>query len=53
MASFNQLVDALASFSKRYNEGRGNVWPREEADKLRKAMHRLEQVEKSLRDESK
>jgi hypothetical protein len=50
-AKFNQLVDAVAGFSKRYNEGQGTVWPRQEAEKLRKAMLQLQQVEKSLRGE--
>ena len=50
-AKFNQLVDAVAGFSKRYNEGQGAVWPRQEADKLRKAMLQLQQVEKSLRED--
>jgi len=48
---FNQLVDAMASFAKEYNEGKGSTWPRREADKLRKAMRQLQSLEKSLRDE--
>ena len=48
---FNELVDAVAAFSKRYNEARGSVWPQREAEKLRKAIRHLQQVEKSLRDE--
>ncbi len=50
---FNQLVDAVASFAKVYNEGKGTVWPQREAEKLRKAMHQIEQLEKSLRDDPK
>ena len=50
-AKFNQLVDAVADFSKRYNEGQGAVWPRQEADKLRKAILQLQKVEKSLRED--
>ena len=50
---FNQLVDAVASFAKAYNQGKGAVWPKGEADKLRKAMHQIEQLEKSLRDDLK
>jgi len=48
---FNQLVDAVASFAKRYNEGKGTTWPQREADKLRKAMRQLQSIEKSLRDD--
>jgi hypothetical protein len=47
-ARFNHLVDAVSDFSKRYNEGKGAVWPHREAVKLRKA---LQELEKSLRDE--
>ena len=46
---FNQLVDAVAGFAKRYNQGQGAVWPRQEADKLGKAIRELQQIEKSLR----
>jgi hypothetical protein len=48
-AMFNQLVEALNNFANRYNEGRGNVWPKREADKLGKAMRQIQQFEKSLR----
>jgi hypothetical protein len=51
-ARFNELVNAVAAFSKRYNEGHGAVWPKREADKLSKAMHQLQQIEKLLRDTS-
>jgi hypothetical protein len=50
-AMFNQLVEALNNFATRYNEGRGTVWPKREADKLRKAMHQVQQFEKLLRDD--
>jgi hypothetical protein len=50
---FNQLVDAVANFARVYNQGKGTVWPQREADKLRKAMHQIEQLEKSLRDDPK
>ena len=46
---FNQLVDALYGFAVQFNEGKGSVWPQREAAKLRKAMHQLEEVEKSFR----
>ena len=48
---FNQLVDAVAGFAKRYNHGKGHTWPDREAEKLRKAMRELQSVEKSLRDD--
>src|SRR4051812_3631934 len=44
---FNQLIEAINGFANRYNEGKGNVWPRREADKLRKAWRQMEQLEKS------
>ena len=50
-AMFNQLVEAVNNFANRYNAGRGTVWPKHEADKLRKAMHQIQQLEKSLRDD--
>jgi hypothetical protein len=48
---FNQLVDAVAKFSKQYNQGKGQVWPKREAEKLGKAMRELQTVAKSLRDD--
>ena len=48
---FNQLVEAINNFASRYNAGRGTVWPKREADKLGKAMRRIQQFEKSLRDD--
>jgi hypothetical protein len=50
-AMFNQLVEAVNNFANRYNAGRGTVWPKHEADKLRKAMRQIQQLEKSLRDD--
>jgi hypothetical protein len=49
-ARFNELVNAVAAFSKRYNEGHGVVWPKREAERLAKAMHQLQQAEKLLRE---
>ena len=48
---FNQLVAAVGSFAKRYNEDKGTIWPQQEADKLRKAMRQLQSLEESLRDD--
>ena len=45
---FNQLVEAVASFARRYNETKGQAWPLREAEKLRQAMRELQAVEKSL-----
>ena len=48
---FNQLVNAVADFGQQYNQGKGAVWPRREADRLRKAIREIQQVETSLRDD--
>jgi hypothetical protein len=45
---FNQLVDAVSVFARRYNEGKGSTWPNREASQLRKAMRQLQSAEKSL-----
>jgi prolyl-tRNA synthetase len=42
---FNELIKAINSFAKQYNDGNGMVWPQGEAAKLEKAMR---SVEKSL-----
>ena len=39
---FQKLVDALQHFADRYNKGEGNVWPRKEAEALRKAYRNLD-----------
>jgi hypothetical protein len=39
---FNDLIKAVSSFVDQYNGGKGNVWPKREADKLAKAMRSLE-----------
>jgi hypothetical protein len=52
LEKYNQLVQALEAFSKRYNEGKGNIWPQHEVDNLRKAMHQIQQVESSLREDA-
>ena len=46
--AFNQLVDAVSDFSRRYNEGKGATWPSKEAEQLRRAMHDLQSLDKSL-----
>jgi len=50
-AMFNQLVEAINNFASRYNSGQGTVWPKREAEKLGKAMRRIQQFEKTLRDD--
>jgi len=52
-AKFNQLVEAIASFSREYKKSKGAIWPQREADKLRKALHELQASEKSLREDTK
>ena len=47
---FNDLVSALAAFSKRYQDGHGSVWPKREAEKVAKAMRQLQAVEKQFRE---
>ena len=39
---FNDLIKAVSSFVDQYNGGKGNVWPKREADKLARAMRSLE-----------
>jgi hypothetical protein len=46
--SFNKLVDALGSFSSRYNGGHGQTWPAKEAEELKRALRELQSSDKSL-----
>ena len=39
---FNDLIKAVSRFVDQYNEGKGNIWPKREADKLEKAMRSLQ-----------
>ena len=41
---FRQMVNAAANFAKAYNEGKGMVWPPSEANKLGKALRKLQGV---------
>lgn len=45
---FNKLVDAVAEFAKEYNHGKGQVWPRPQAEKLRRAMMELQTLDGGL-----
>jgi hypothetical protein len=47
-ARFNELVKALEEFSDRYAAGQGAIWPKREAEKVAKAMRRLQEVEKQF-----
>jgi hypothetical protein len=47
-ARFNELVKALKEFSDRYRAGHGAIWPKREAEKVAKAMRRLQEVEKQF-----
>lgn len=43
-AKFNAVVSAVEAFGKKYNRGRGKVWPRREAEALRKAIGELQKA---------
>jgi hypothetical protein len=38
---FNRLVSAMDAFQREYNASGGKVWPRKEADALKKAIQTL------------
>jgi hypothetical protein len=40
----NRLVDAIEAFGKKYNDGKGSVWPKREADALRNAPAELQEL---------
>lgn len=41
---YQELVDAMNLFARKYNDTKGNVWPMKEADAIRKALKRLENL---------
>ena len=41
---FNALVQAVELFGKQYNDGKGHLWPKREADQLRKALTELQEL---------
>jgi hypothetical protein len=41
---FNALVKAIEAFGKKYNEGKGQLWPQQEAAILRKALLELQKL---------
>ena len=54
-SKFNALIKALSAFSKKYNEGSGQLWPTKEAEALRKALTELQRAPmfRARRDSSK
>lgn len=46
---FNQLVQAVEEFSVAYNQNKGQAWPNEKAEALRKAMAALQKVDPNLK----
>jgi flagellar hook-basal body complex protein FliE len=46
---FNQLILAVEQFSVAYNQTRGQAWPADKAEALRKAMLELQKAEPSLK----
>lgn len=41
---FNALAKAVETFGDRYNEGNGQIWPKREADQLRKALAEFQEL---------
>jgi hypothetical protein len=41
---YQELVDAMNAFAKKYNDTKGNVWPLKETEAIRKALKRLEEL---------
>lgn len=41
---FNTLVKAVELFGKRYNDGKGHLWPKREADELRRALAQFQEL---------
>lgn len=39
---YQELVEAMNAFARKYNESKGNVWPHKEAEAIRKAWKRIE-----------
>ncbi len=45
---FNKLVQAVEEFSLAYNQNRGQAWPNDKAEALRKAMAELQKIDPNL-----
>jgi hypothetical protein len=41
---YQELVEAMNAFAKKYNDSKGNVWPAKEAEAIRKALKRIEDL---------
>ena len=50
---FNRLVEAVEKFAVDYNTNKGQVWPHEKAEALRRAMLDLQKQEMAFRKEAK
>ena len=46
---FNRLVQAVEVFSLAYNQNKGQAWPNEKAEALRKAMAALQKIDPNLK----
>jgi len=46
---FNKLVQAVEEFSIAYNQNRGQAWPNDKAEALRKAMAELQKIDPNLK----
>jgi hypothetical protein len=42
---FNKLAQAISQFSNAYNENKGQAWPADKAEALRKAMADLQKID--------
>jgi hypothetical protein len=47
-ANFNKLVQAVEEFSIAYNQNKGQAWPADKAEALRKAMAELQKIDPNL-----
>jgi hypothetical protein len=45
---YQALVEAMNSFADKYNDAKGNIWPLQEAQAVRKAFRDLEKLETSF-----
>ena len=46
---FDSLATAVADFAKEYNKGKGEVWPAQKAEALRKAMEAVQKSDARLK----
>lgn len=50
---YQALVKSMNAFSSKYNASNGEVWPAKEAEKVREAFRKLEQLEPSFQRAAK